>query len=284
MIAIKHSASLRPPSEGVEGTALMMTAKRAIAQSLPDPDRLVEDPFSVRLAEPELEALCRYWGVTPDTPDSFKRRLTRNIIVRTRFFDDCLMRHSESIKQIVILGSGLDTRAYRLSCLQGATVYEIDHADLLNYKQQVLSDVQPFPVHHLIPGDLTKDWVSKLLDTEFEPTQPTFWLAEGVLMYLNESDVHYVLFSISHLSATGSMLGCDLISEGSLRAGNNTPHGRVGKYWKFGTDHPQQLLLNYGWQSDCLPPSDPRIEFGQSKRSDKDHQNGRGTLLVLATL
>lgn len=281
MIAINHSVSLRPPSQGVEGTALLMTAKRAIAQSLPD--RLVEDPFSLRLAEPELEALSRYWGVTPDTPDSFKRKLTRNIIIRTRFFDDCLTQHSEDIKQVVILGAGLDTRAYRLSCLQDSTVYEIDYANLLDYKQQALSDFQPLPTHHLISSDLTNDWASKLLAKGFNPAQPTFWLAEGVLMYLNESDVRYVLDRISYLSATSSVLGCDLISTGSLRAGNNTPHGRVGKHWKFGTDQPQQLLLEYGWQSDCFPPSDSRIEFGQKRRSDKDHQNGRGTLLVLAT-
>src|SRR5262245_11147134 len=92
-------------------------------------DHLFNDPWAERLAGPEGKAWVEQ--------QSFDSGIT--IIVRTRFFDDFLMRVSaaSSLRQVVLLAAGLDTRAYRLPWPNHTHLFEVDQPQVLEYKEQI---------------------------------------------------------------------------------------------------------------------------------------------------
>lgn len=71
-----------------------------------------------------------------------RRRMTEQIAVRTRFFDDVFTNAArDGITQAVILASGLDTRAYRMSWPAGSVVFELDQPQVIEFKTRVMADL-----------------------------------------------------------------------------------------------------------------------------------------------
>jgi methyltransferase (TIGR00027 family) len=138
--------------------------------------------------------------------------------VRTHFFDAFFTEAAAAgIRQIVILASGLDSRAYRLDWPAGTQVYEIDQPLVLDYKAKKLAehDVQPIAERHEVPVDLRQDWPAALKAQGFDPSQPTAWLAEGLLMYL-PADAQDRLFElVTELSASGSRVSAETVGNHS---------------------------------------------------------------------
>ncbi|OOK71241.1 putative S-adenosyl-L-methionine-dependent methyltransferase ML2640 [Mycobacterium kansasii] len=102
--------------------------------------------------------------------------------VRTNFFDTYFADAvADGIRQVVILASGLDSRAYRLDWPAGTTVYEIDQPQVLAYKSATLAGngVTPSADRREVPIDLRLDWPAALRAAGFDPTARTAWLAEG---------------------------------------------------------------------------------------------------------
>lgn len=277
----------KPDSErfqsGASSTSLVIAAKRAIEQQLPD--RLFVDEYSPILIDPWAEEFKRYWNLY-QASDEFKRKLTRNVSVRTRYFDDFLLDSVPTIRQVVLLGSGFDTRYYRFHPFPqfaGIPFFELDYPELLDYKHRTI--LSSPSTHKLIGADLAQeDWAHLLTENGFNPSLPTCWILEGLLMYLHEPDVHQLLATLTHLSADSSTLGCDLLSCQSVRTGNNTPQGRIGKYWRFGTDDPTGLLAQYGWQSQSDSPSAAHICHGRYTRSRSKDDGSRCSFLVRSVL
>ena len=102
--------------------ALVMAAKRAIETE--HPDRLFTDPWASRLAGDELPKLKAKWRCQyGDQYEAESRIRSRFVAVRTRFFDEFLMGLNRRCAQVVILGAGMDTRAYRLPWCAGTHVF-----------------------------------------------------------------------------------------------------------------------------------------------------------------
>lgn len=231
-------------SQFVPFTARMMAAMRA--RETNREDRLFSDPFAEKLAgEEAFQQVDRRLSTDDQT----------YVAVRTRFFDDFLT--TAQIGQVVLLGSGLDTRAYRLPWASGVEVYELDHAEVLTYKAELLKGISPSCKHHLIAADLTQPWQEKLLSAGYSPAAPSLWLLEGLLMYLSETQAHHLIELIAGLSTHGSQIGLDLISVKSLE------YEPYKGYFRFGTDHPEKLLSNYGWQAEVTQPGDEGANFGR---------------------
>ena len=76
-------------------------------------------------------------------------------------------------------------------------------------------------------------------------------------MYLSEVQVHNLLESVSNLSTPGSLLGLDLVNVQSLK------YGPYKGYFQFGTDTPEKLLSDYGWQASVIQPGDEGANFGR---------------------
>lgn len=132
--------------------------------------------------------------------------------VRTHFFDAFFAEAvAAGIRQVVILASGLDSRAYRLEWPAGTLVFEIDQPKVLEYKATTLAehDVTPSTPLHQVAIDLRNDWPSALRDAGFDPSVPTAWLAEGLLMYLPADAQDRLFEQVSVLSAPGSRVAAE---------------------------------------------------------------------------
>jgi methyltransferase (TIGR00027 family) len=132
--------------------------------------------------------------------------------VRTKFFDTYFADAvAAGIRQIVILASGLDSRAYRLDWPAGTTVYEIDQPQVLDYKSSTLVEngVTPTADRREVAIDLRQDWPAALRAAGFDPTQRTAWLAEGLLMYLPAEAQDRLFTLVGELSPAGSRVSAE---------------------------------------------------------------------------
>jgi methyltransferase (TIGR00027 family) len=119
------------------------------------------------------------------------------------------------VRQAVILASGLDTRAYRLPWPDGTTVYEIDQPEVIEFKSSTLAGLGATPTAELrtIAIDLREDWPAALRAGGFNVDQPTAWSAEGLLPYLPPDAQDRLFDNITALSAPGSQLATEHISD-----------------------------------------------------------------------
>ncbi|MGK4585772.1 class I SAM-dependent methyltransferase [Kitasatospora sp. HPMI-4] len=203
---------------GVEGgvglTALMVAAARAIETRRPD--ALAQDVYAehfVRAAQASA-----HWPVHPrQVPDGdadpLWGRLGRYFGLRTRVLDDFLLRSAHTgTSQVVLLGAGLDTRAFRLDLPPGRTVFEIDQEDVLAFKQRVLDRLGAAPTARrvTVAADLRLGWAGALTAAGFQPAEPTAWLAEGLLLYLPRDAERGLFAAVDGLSADGSTLAYEV--------------------------------------------------------------------------
>ncbi len=132
---------------------------------------------------------------------------------RARYFDDYFAAAGLSgLRQVVIVASGLDARAYRLRWPAETTVYEIDQPEVIAFKTATMADIGATPTAELrtVGVDLREDWPAALQEAGFNPAQPTAWLAEGVLIgWLPPEAEVRLLDSIIPLSAEGSRFAAD---------------------------------------------------------------------------
>jgi len=240
-------------------TAVVMAAKRAIEHQRDD--RLFEDPFAASLAgNNAIQEQLDYYQ-TLDPRSQLKMQF---VAIRTRYFDDFIVKSLPLSNQIVLLGSGLDTRAYRLPLSASVTLYEIDLPEIINYKLNILAGYQPKCNYHALAADVTSsNWEQRLLIDGYQSKVPTIWLLEGLLMYLNESDVNQLLDKIKNLSAPNSRVGADLVSVKSWQAGAANSEMVISGHWKFGCDEPEKLFAQYGWDVLVQQPGDVRANYGR---------------------
>ena len=203
-------------ANSVGATATMVAAARAAATKRRQP--VINDPFAeplvrgvgidvfTRIAAGELDALEAQGGVGfPRMIDTFA--------ARTRFYDDYFAEAGKAgLRQVVIVASGLDSRPYRLSWPTGTTVYEIDQPEVIAFKKATLSKLSAVPTaeHRAVGIDLREDWPAALRQAGHDPSAPTAWLAEGVLIgFLPPEAEVRLLDNIDSLSSAGSRFAAD---------------------------------------------------------------------------
>jgi methyltransferase (TIGR00027 family) len=207
-------------ASSVGATATMVAAARAMASTADD--ALINDPF----AEPLVRAVgvdfftrlvtgeLRPEDLDSDSESVGMQRMTDNMAVRTKFFDEFFLSATEGgIRQAVILASGLDSRAYRLAWPAGTTVYEIDQPDVIEFKTRTLAELgaEPTAERRTVAMDLRYNWPSALIEEGFDPNQPTAWSAEGLLGYLPPDAQDRLLDTITELSAPGSRVAVESV-------------------------------------------------------------------------
>jgi methyltransferase (TIGR00027 family) len=111
-------------------------------------------------------------------------------------------------QQLVVLGAGLDTLAARLAEERpGLTCIEVDHPDTQETKRRALMAHDTTGVY-LVPADLARDRIGDALATipGFVPDRPTFFVLEGVSMYLDEPSVARVLGDCARAGGPGTRI------------------------------------------------------------------------------
>ncbi|MGW4483693.1 SAM-dependent methyltransferase [Amycolatopsis sp. NPDC004368] len=259
---------------GVSATALMIAAARAIETHRPD--GLIRDEWAerfVRAAEPDLRLPTRIEDVDLGDADPVWGRGGSYSGLRTRTFDDFLLAAGSTVSQIVLLGSGLDTRAWRLDLPADLRFFELDRADVLGFKRRVLADAVPRTRHEFLVADLAEDWAAVLTDAGFDPARPTAWLVEGVLPYLSGAAEARLMASLDRLSAPGSELGYEIVLDQEdenlrthdLYAATGTSTGTdIGRLFDDGTRPDSAAALRAaGWTLTSAPVADFTARYGR---------------------
>jgi methyltransferase (TIGR00027 family) len=206
----------------VGATATMVAAARAVATNADNP--LINDRFAEPLVRAVGVDFLTKWAAgdlaaadIDDDESTWKlAQMPDAMAVRTRFFDAFFADATQAgIRQAVILASGLDARAYRLGWPAGMTVFEVDQPQVIAFKTETLAELgaEPTADRRPVAIDLRQDWPAALVEAGFDHTQPTAWIAEGLLGYLPPEAQDRLLDNISALSADGSRLATEAIPD-----------------------------------------------------------------------
>jgi methyltransferase (TIGR00027 family) len=186
-------------------TARLMAYYRAQESRKETP--LISDPFADILAGDLSDYLSRHIRVSKmDYP-----------IVRSYFIEEKLLKYwcdSKKYSQIVLLGAGLDTRAYRFRPLQqnNHIVFEIDLFPIIKYKEDKLRHIEPLCRVKRLPVDLSdSDLSQNLVKGGFSNKIPTFWILEGIAYYIEQESVKTILKQAAEISTADSQIFVDLM-------------------------------------------------------------------------
>jgi methyltransferase (TIGR00027 family) len=211
---------------GVGWTSLLTAYGRA--QESREPDPLFVEPLAAAFVAAALRApvpagvrLPRLGPARDDGSSRTWNGLRYYFAQRTPFYDRQLLDAVRAgIRQVVVLGAGLDTRAFRLELPADVTFFEVDTEPVLGFKAQVLDDAGAVPTCRRVPlvADLQQDWTGALLAGGFDRTQPTYWMIEGLLMYLEHAEADRLLEAITGLAVAGSRTVGEYFNKPSTRA------------------------------------------------------------------
>ena len=290
------------PASSVGATATMVAASRALASQGPDP--LLDDPFADPLVRavglaPFIRLIDGEVALDEGDPALNGRTRAEQMTVRTRFFDDFFINAADAgIRQAVILASGLDTRAYRLPWPAGAVVYEIDQPQVIEFKTNTLANLgaNPTAERRTVSIDLRDDWPTALRQRGFDVNKPTAWSAEGLLPYLPPEAQDRLFDNITALSAPGSQLATEHISDPDAFSEESVR--RIGERWqRAGFDlNPADLfyhgersivvdyLSGHNWQVVAHPAPELYQRNGFTFPEDESMAMFRNMSYVAATL
>ena len=134
---------------------------------------------------------------------------------RTKYFDDYLLAAVQAgVRQVVILASGLDSRAYRLPWPDGTVVYEIDQPQVIEFKTTHAGRIwAPSRPRRDAPSRSTcaRTGRQRCRPPASIPAAPTAWLAEGLLIYLPSEAQDRLFDNITALSAPGSTIATEYV-------------------------------------------------------------------------
>jgi methyltransferase (TIGR00027 family) len=168
-------------------TALAAAAHRAAHQLL-EQGRIFADPLALRILGVDADSLAREASERPHA-----RGLRLFVAARTRMAEDALERAaSAGVRQLVVLGAGLDTYAYRGALRDRLRIFEVDHPATQAWKRQRLSEVDiPLPpALTFAPVDFERETLADALRRAgHDAAVPTFFTWLGVVPYLSGETV-----------------------------------------------------------------------------------------------
>ncbi|MFJ9469372.1 class I SAM-dependent methyltransferase [Streptomyces caniferus] len=263
-------------------TAVGVARVRALETERENP--LFRDPLARAFA-----AAGGLWPTSPPLPDdeAARRRrsaVSRSIVIRTKFLDYLLQQASASgVRQIVLLGAGMDSRAFRMDWPEGTRLFEVDTAAPLDFKAAVLRQEGAVPrcERITVTADLREDWPGALAAAGHDPAVPTAWIAEGLLIYLPEDAVELLLARISTQSAAGSRMGLTLGSRGVIeRFGTDAVPGSAASMWVSEMpDDPVGWLAGHGWEADSHTLRERATAYGRPLSTPPQREEQPGGLI-----
>ena len=191
------------PTRGASRSAALVAACRMLAAELPEPDRLIDDPYARLVVDEAAIAAAR-----ADEP------LQHVIRLRTRYIDDAVTAFvtagREQRPQVLLLGAGLDARAFRMDI--DAVFFEVDFPTTLLRKAELLAGATPRSPRITVPVDLAeRDFAEPLIDAGFDVVRPTIVVWEGVINYLDAATAESVLGQVGRILSPGGQLVADYV-------------------------------------------------------------------------
>lgn len=185
---------------GVGSTAEGAAFCRAAEQYLPENERLFNDPLAYDLLSGLYQWMLRSLRMRQyviDQTNAVVKGLYGEQICRTRYIDEAVTAAlAKGIRQVVILGAGVDTRAYRLPGMAQAQIFELDMARVQKVKQaRVVKHFGSVPANvHFVPIDFDEqDLDEAMKGSGFDPSQAVVFVWEAVTQYLTAAAVAQTL-------------------------------------------------------------------------------------------
>ena len=203
------------PSQTAEVVCLL----RATDQRRRPAQRILDDPYARWFLGPLASATLATWeasGRLGDLAERLSPGVTTFVLVRHRYIDDRLAHAlaGATIRQVVLLGAGYDTRAWRFAqALAGRPVFEVDFPATSARKARILErhagELPPVDVRRVEIDFQTQSLEGRLVASGFEKGRSTFFVWEGVSMYLTREAVKGTLRAIAMLGGPGTELAMD---------------------------------------------------------------------------
>lgn len=234
-------------------TSILVAAARAFGSR--EPDECVRNPDSMAdllIGPSELELIMEH-PISTALGQDYTEASQNPVIVmftglmlwRTRFIDEALERAVKNgATQVVILGAGFDSRAYRFrELLRQCRVIEVDTASTQEYKRRRVREAfgeAPANVMYCTIDFAKDSLIDSLRQVGFVEGERTFYIWEGVCMYLPEDAVRKTLQTVASHSASGSSLVLDYANHLGIEYGRLNPNGPGGipaswrEPWIFG--------------------------------------------------
>lgn len=243
--------------ERASRTAVLVCQGRAAAQG-----RLSTGSFN----DPMAMALLREHEQVPvrqvregTAPSGWRERMafesvracSEVVVPRTVAIDTALRERLAS--QVVILGAGLDARAWRIPDLSTVDVFEVDHPASQADKRSRVAGLAPTARSvRFVPVDLSRDPLDDALrGAGHRADWPTTWIWEGVIPYLRSAEVVATLLTVSTLSVAGSRLIANYQSPSVL--------ARVGRFIARAMAGRHSALADEPWRSLWRPSRIDRL-------------------------
>lgn len=190
---------------------------RALESEKPEGESICYDPYAVRFLSRETREFMA------NEPEKFRAEYDRverslpgysgSLVARVRYFDDAIRVSAKNgLEQLVILGAGFDTRAYRIEGMGKVKVFEVDRPDTISVKKAKIEEIfGELPAHvTYVPLDLSANNLeNRLTESGYDPSKKTLFAMEGLIYYLTQEAVDSILSFIVHSSGRGSAVVLD---------------------------------------------------------------------------
>jgi len=198
-------------------TAEVVCLARASDQRRPPDDRILDDPY----ARSFLGALSRAALATAEMSGKLGDEIERSalgllpyVLCRHRYIDDCLAAFlaDPAPGRVVLLGAGYDSRAWRFAdALAGRTLYEVDHPATAGRKETIVAGMTlPEVDRRVVVTDFIHTPLEEALaDVGVAPGERTFFVWEGVSMYLTREALKQTFRVMREVAGPGSKLAMD---------------------------------------------------------------------------
>jgi methyltransferase (TIGR00027 family) len=204
---------------------------RAVESEKPEGVRICYDLYAAKFLNPLFYRFMRFF-IDTGYAERSGPGVTGFLVARCCYMDDTLQNCLEAgLQQLVILGAGYDSRAYRFKQLkQGVRVFEVDHPATQQVKikkvRALLGELPEYVTY--VEVDFNKETLEKRLpECGYDERLKTFFIWEGVVMYLSMEAVDSTLSFIAHHSGSGSQVVFDYIYSALLDG--TVRHGEVSR-------------------------------------------------------
>ena len=211
-LAAKSTGPDQPeaPSRRASVTAQAAAFMRGLHDSRSQ--RIANDPFVPQLLPPRWAGALQAALPAVEALDKARALLGKkpapnHFIMRTRAIDDALTQAlKRGVTQVVVLGAGLDARAFRLDALSKANVFEVDLPASQAEKRARVEGLKPkAKALHFLPVDLNEDVLKdRLRAAGFNSKKPTVFIMEGLSMYLSQAALGSLLAAVDACAGRGS--------------------------------------------------------------------------------
>jgi methyltransferase (TIGR00027 family) len=217
-------------------TAQAVAAERALLTDM----SVVNDPFARKMLGPSMAALYSLVRRWPNRVPTLPVTLA-GLAARVLWHDAQVIGAIEDgVQQIVVVGAGYDSRAWRL-CGEGVQFFELDHPATQLHKARLAP--QPGPTY--VQADLNVESAMDALRLGgLDRERPALFVLEGVTMYLDEQTVRDQLTELSNASAPGSRLTTDFYPPEGIGTAHDQRQRRVQHLARSGSGESLRLLVS----------------------------------------